>query len=246
MRSHTTFLRLSIALVIAAIIPLTAAAAQPSEVTAQAKVRVTGAAKASEHHSNEGVVLWLTPVDAPPPPSNASRNHLQLAQKNKQFTPHLLVVQVGSIVEFPNLDPFFHNVFSQFNGKRFDLGLYESGSSRSVHFDRPGVSYIFCNIHPEMSAVIITMGTPLYATASDDGLVSISNVPYGRYTLHAWSEGLGPDDPPETKEITIGDGSLSLGVIPIHPASGPRILHKNKYGRDYDEPTPGTAIYPQR
>jgi plastocyanin len=194
-------------------------------------------------------VVWLTPSPgsdiqlAPPDPRGSTA---KLVQKNKSFEPRLLVIPAGTMVEFPNHDPFFHNVFSLFEGKRFDLGLYEAGTSRSVRFDRPGISYIFCNIHPEMNAVVITMGTPLYATASDAGEVSIANVPYGRYTLHTWSEGLGPDDPPETKEITIGDRALSLGAIPIHPASGPRILHKNKYGRDYDDPTPGTAIYPQR
>ncbi len=237
MRSHTTFLRLSIALVIAAIIPLTAAAAQPSEVTAQAKVRVTGAAKASEHHSNEGVVLWLTPVDAPPPPSNASRNHLQLAQKNKQFTPHLLVVQVGSIVEFPNLDPFFHNVFSQFNGKRFDLGLYESGSSRSVHFDRPGVSYIFCNIHPEMSAVVVSVPTPYFATSSVAGSLVIHDVSPGTYMMHVWAMG---DTDSELaaigRRVSISAASVDLGTIALQESvPGP---HKNKFGEDYDTSKP--------
>ena len=81
----------------------------------------------------------------------------------------MLVVPAGSLVEFPNRDPFFHNVFSLFEGKRFDLGLYEAGTTRTVRFDRPGISYIFCNIHPEMSAVIITVSTPLYAIAKEDG-----------------------------------------------------------------------------
>ena len=90
----------------------------------------------------------------------------RLVQKNKSFEPHILVVPAGSMVEFPNRDPFFHNVFSLFEGKRFDLGLYEAGTSRMVRFDRPGISYIFCNIHPEMSAVVITMATPLYAISN--------------------------------------------------------------------------------
>ena len=70
-----------------------------------------------------------------------------LLQKNRTFIPHLQVIPAGSVVQFPNADPFFHNVFSLFNGKRFDLGLYEAGSSKSVTFPREGVSYIFCNIH---------------------------------------------------------------------------------------------------
>jgi plastocyanin len=102
-------------------------------------------------------VIWLEPVQAiaPSPPGKFT-----LLQKNKTFTPHLLVVPVGSIVAFPNADPFFHNVFSLFDGKRFDLGLYEAGSTRSVVFSRVGVSYIFCNIHSEMSAVVIALDTP--------------------------------------------------------------------------------------
>ena len=85
-----------------------------------------------------------------------------LRQKNKTFEPHLLVVTKGSTVEFPNLDPWFHNVFSLFNGKKFDLGLYEAGTTRTVHFDREGVSYIFCNIHPEMSAVVVVVASSYY------------------------------------------------------------------------------------
>ena len=77
--------------------------------------------------------------------------------------------RLGSAVLFPNEDPFFHNVFSVYEGTRFDLGLYESGSSKEVRFNRPGPSYIFCNIHPEMSAVIMVMTTPYYATTDADG-----------------------------------------------------------------------------
>src|SRR5271170_7107705 len=98
------------------------ASGQPTEVVAEAKVRITGTESGSKHNSNEGVVMWLTPVDAPANTAgspDSSREHFQLAQKNKQFVPHLLVVQVGSIIDFPNFDPFFHNVFSYFNGKRF-------------------------------------------------------------------------------------------------------------------------------
>lgn len=193
-------------------------------------------------------VVWLTPVPGsdfhldPPTVINA-----HLVQRNKTFEPHLLVIPAGSTVEFPNRDPFFHNVFSLFEGKRFDLGLYEAGTSRTVRFDRPGISYIFCNIHPEMSAVIITMSTPLYATANPDGQVGIADVPYGRYTLHIWSESMGPEnDKPLTREITIGENATSLGVIQIPDTIGQRMAHKNKYGKEYDEPGSGNGPYQQR
>jgi hypothetical protein len=151
-------------------------------------------------------------------------------------------------VEFPNRDPFFHNVFSLFEGKRFDLGLYEAGTSRIVKFERPGISYIFCNIHPEMSAVVITLATPLYAISTRDGQLSLPNVPYGRYMLHIWSEGMGPESKePAEREITITESSSSLGVIRVPAVSGQNLAHKNKYGRDYDAPTPDNSVYkPQR
>ena len=219
--------------------------------TAHGRVAVIGETKLGPKRARRepvpATVVWLTPatgsdVQLGPPSLPAATP--QLVQKDKSFHPHLLVVPAGSSVEFPNHDPFFHNVFSLFEGKRFDLGLYEAGTTRTVHFDRPGISYIFCNIHPEMSAVVITMATPLYAIASPDGQLTIADVPYGRYIVHIWSEGMGPEnDKPLTREITIGQNATSLGAISVPPASGDHIAHKNKYGRDYDAPTPDSSVY---
>lgn len=196
-----------------------------------------------------GTVVWLTAVGSAdegalrPQPLNAP---LRLVQKNKSFDPHILVVPAGSTVEFPNHDPFFHNVFSLFEGKRFDLGLYEAGTSRMVRFDRPGISYIFCNIHPEMSAIVITITTRLYAIANSDGQLSLADVPYGRYVLHVWSEGMGAENTrPQTREISITESASSLGVIKIPQINGQPMAHKNKYGRDYDAPVPNSSVYEQ-
>jgi len=135
-------------------------------------------------------VIWLDPQPGTPALPFVPRDHYTLLQKNRIFTPHLQVIPVGSVVQFPNADPFFHNVFSLFDGKRFDLGLYEAGSSKSVKFSREGVSYIFCNIHPEMSAVILTLSTPLYAIADGKESFDLRNIPPGSYTLHVWMEGV--------------------------------------------------------
>jgi len=207
------------------------------------------AGKKGEKAAIPETVVWLTPAPGSgleiDPPKPATPNP-RLVQKNKTFEPRVLVVPAGSMVEFPNRDPFFHNVFSLFEGKRFDLGLYEAGSSRAVRFDRPGISYIFCNIHPEMSAVIITVATPLYAISGRGGEISIANVPYGRYTMHIWSEGMGPENgKPAVKDITVAESPASLGAIRVPSANGQHMAHKNKYGRDYDQPTPDSSVYEQ-
>jgi plastocyanin len=237
-------------------------ASHATSMTVRGRVEVVDEPSTSKprHGAIPETVVWLTPiggadnelnVGTPIPPANRAfvpSQPLQLVQKNKSFDPHILVVPAGSIVEFPNHDPFFHNVFSLFEGKRFDLGLYEAGTSRKVRFDRPGISYIFCNIHPEMSAVVITINTPLFAISNADGQLSLASVPYGRYLLHVWSEGTGPEvEQPLTREITITENTSSLGVIRVPRANGEHIAHKNKYGREYEDPTPNNSVYtPQR
>jgi hypothetical protein len=219
-----------------------------AQVTVRGHVTVVGSKNAS-HQALPGTVIWLTPLPGandPPLATPAPPGRIQLVQKNKSFEPHILVVPAGSPVEFPNHDPFFHNVFSLFEGKRFDLGLYEAGSTRIVRFERPGISYIFCNIHPEMSAVVITLATPLYAIATADGQLTLPNVPLGRYLLHIWSEGMVPESKePEEREITISENSSSLGAITVPAANRLSMVHKNKYGREYDAPTPDSSIYKQ-
>ena len=143
----------------------------------------------AKHFLCRSLAHSLVAGNGPQAQTAATARALSPVQHNKEFTPHLLVVPVGSSVDFPNHDPFYHNVFSLFNGKRFDLGLYESGSNRSVRFDHEGISYIFCNIHPEMGAVVIALRTPYFGIASPDGNVTICHVPPGTYDLAVWAEG---------------------------------------------------------
>ncbi|MBZ5613490.1 MAG: hypothetical protein LAO23_05730 [Acidobacteriia bacterium] len=235
------------------------ATAPATTTTVHGRVEVIGTRDAGKagHSAIPGTVVWLTPIAvtgaeseaiaASSSPATSPATNLRLVQKNKSFQPHILVVQAGSMVEFPNRDPFFHNVFSLFEGKRFDLGLYEAGTSRTVRFDRPGISYIFCNIHPEMSAVVITITTPLYAISNPEGQITLAGVPYGRYVMRVWSEGMGPEnEPPLTREITIANDASSLGVIRVPETTGQSMAHKNKYGREYDEPTPNNSVYKQQ
>ena len=189
-------------------------------------------------------VVWLTPVGTRFDPPRQDPAHIpQLVQKNKSFRPSLLIIPAGGKVEFPNHDPFFHNVFSLFEGKRFDLGLYESGTTRFVQFDKPGISFIFCNIHAQMTAVVIAVATPYYAISNARGELSLPDVPPGRYALQIFQPSVPPDSLRQlSREITISPGQTSLGTFKL-VESGVEVAHKNKYGRDYDPPDPDSPAY---
>jgi plastocyanin len=141
-------------------------------------------------------VAWL---EAPTPrrPSATA----VITQKNMAFLPRVLAIQVGTTVEFPNDDRVFHNVFSFHDGKRFDLGMYPVGTTKRVTFDRPGLSRLFCNIHPHMAAYVIAVPSPYFAVSGDDGRFTLRAVPAGSYTYHAWRAG-----------SAIVDGSITIGT----------------------------------
>jgi plastocyanin len=217
--------------------------ASAQQVSLHARVEITKGSHRMKDASK--AVVWLTPVGAsvdPPPPQKA-KEIPKLVQKNKSFQPSLLVIPVGSEVEFPNHDPFFHNVFSLFEGKRFDLGLYEGGSTRFVRFDKPGISFIFCNIHAQMSAVVIALATPYYAISNSRGELTIPNVPPGRYELQVFHSFVAPDALHAlSREITVAPGDASLGTFSL-TESGLELAHKNKYEHDYDRPEPDSPAY---
>src|SRR5579871_1196374 len=224
-----------------AVSPILTALAQGVDVSATIGVY---AAKPSSDLSKEkpsasaAVVAWLSPLQTAGPETLTSEHPAyRLMQKNKQFIPHLLIVPTGTSVEFPNADPFFHNVFSLFNGKRFDLGLYESGSTRSVRFDREGASYIFCNIHPEMGAVVLAQSTPFYGVSGSSGTLVIHGVPPGSYRLNVWSESAKPLEPKDfPRDIQVSTTTMNLGVIQMKSIASARNNHKNKFGETYRDP----------
>ncbi len=187
-------------------------------------------------HPAPSAVIWLEPLQQTPPAQFVPEHRYTLLQKNRMFTPHLLVIPVGSVVLFPNADPFFHNVFSLFDGKRFDLGLYEAGSTKAVTFSREGVSYIFCNIHPEMSAVVLTLSTSHYAIADSHGEFRISDVPEGDYELHVWIEGIAqPALSSMVRRVHLATSSGDLGAIQIPYVHYNSAAHPNMFGQPYDQ-----------
>jgi hypothetical protein len=186
-------------------------------------------------HRAVPAVMWLESLAGTPVLPFSPHGHYILLQKSRTFVPHLQVVPVGTVVQFPNADPFFHNVFSLFDGKRFDLGLYEAGSSKSVTFSREGVSYIFCNIHPEMSAVVLALSTPLYTIASENGSFVLRSIPAGDYNMHLWIEGVPqPILDSFTRPVHLSARTVDLGTLSV--ATKPREAgdHTNMFGNAYD------------
>jgi hypothetical protein len=180
-------------------------------------------------------VIWLESLAGTPAPPFMPHGRYTLLQKDRTFIPHLQVIPVGTVVQFPNVDPFFHNVFSLFDGKRFDLGLYEAGSSKSVTFSREGVSYIFCNIHPEMSAVVLALSTPLYAIASGEDSFVLRNIPPGDYKMHLWIEGVPqPVLDSLTRLLHLPARTVDLGALSVATMPGEVESHANKFGGAYD------------
>jgi hypothetical protein len=130
-------------------------------------------------------------LEAPPPGSvTPPPGRAVLDQKNEAFVPFVLAVTVGSTVDFPNSDRIYHNVFSLSKAKRFDLGRYPRGQSRSVRFDQPGVVRVFCEIHSHMSAFILVFAHRYFATTDAEGRYRIEGVPPGDYTLAVWNDGV--------------------------------------------------------
>ncbi len=195
------------------------------------------------HHDDSAaesgdVVVWLTPLQASLPvgPGPAGR----LLQKGKKFIPHVLAITQGTEIEFPNQDLFFHNVFSIHQGKTFDLGLYESGAMRKVKFSQPGVSYIFCNIHPQMSAVVVVLKTKYFAVTDPDGSFQISHVPSGRYKVITWYE-LATEGELKSveKEVEVLRGDNEISQVILHSSDAPP-EHMNKEGELYYSSSPKT------
>jgi plastocyanin len=190
-----------------------------------------------------GVVISLAPVGKPE--MHTTDIHVKMVQKDKKFSPHILAVTAGTYVDFPNNDPIFHNAFSIYSGEIFDVGLYAPGSSRSVQFSRVGIVRVFCNIHSAMSAVIVVLPTPYFATTGRDGAFHIPNVPPGEYQLSVFHERATEATLRElSRRITVDQTTLALSPIVISEAGFLQMPHNNKYGRGYAPETDDHSIYP--
>src|SRR5437764_6414812 len=131
--------------------------------------------------------------------------HAIMDQRNETFVPHVLAITAGTVVDFPNSDRFYHNVFSLSKAARFDLGRYAKGKSKSVRFDQPGIVRVFCEIHSHMNAFILVFAHPFFAMTDPDDRYRLNNVPAGTYNGIAWNEGVTSDPKP----VTVGAGATA-------------------------------------
>jgi plastocyanin len=170
-------------------------------------------------------IVYAEAIDAPP---GRIARRFTLAQKNKTFQPRVLAVPLGSTVDFPNNDGIYHNVFSLSGPQPFDLGLYRSGESRPRTFTAPGTYRVFCNIHPQMSAMIVVAPSGFATVASSDGRFTL-DLPAGRYRLTALSERASP----VSVELTSTQGASVAPELTLDESAWLFAQHKNKFGKDY-------------
>ena len=198
--------------------------AQPAVVSG----RVTMLDKEDRPADDVGqAVLWLSgPAAQPRPPVET-----EIGTSRKEFSPHVLVVPVGSTVAFPNHDPFNHNVFSLSEENPFDLGLYGRGEVRSVRFERPGIVRVYCNVHAQMSAVVVVRDSPWYTQPSSDGTFSFGAVPPGGYTLHAWHERA----PELARALEVPAEGLEQLAVELDARGFQFKPHLNKHGQPYPQ-----------
>ena len=170
-------------------------------------------------------IVYAEPIDVQAP---RQPGRFTLRQKAKTFLPRVLGVPVGSSVDFPNDDTIFHNVFSLSGPQPFDLGLYRSGETPSRAFAQPGTYRVFCNIHPQMSALILVVPTPHVVLAASDGRF-VLDLPAGRYRLTALSERASP----VSVEVVAEAGATVAPELTLDESRWVVVQHKNKFGKDY-------------
>jgi plastocyanin len=193
--------------------------------------KVTFVTKRGQRPAVNETLIWLEPVATTKDP-RTQPSTFQMVTRNKTVLPHVMAVPVGSTVAFPNEDPISHNLFSLSAGNPFDLGLYRKGAGKAQKFENPGVVSVYCNVHPNMSAVIHVMPTPYYGFAKADGSFSL-DVPPGRYRLVAWNEQGGAT----TSDIDVTSHRVSGNLaLTIDSRNYRFVQHTNKLGKPYQAP----------
>jgi plastocyanin len=204
---------------------LAAAVALPVESVVGGRVTMLDK---DEHPGDVGqAVIWL----ATPAPAAVAPVRAEIGTADKAFSPHLLVVPVGSTISFPNHDPFNHNVFSLSEENPFDLGLYGRGEARSIKLNRPGITRVYCNVHAQMSAIVVVRDNPWVTQPGSDGSFSLPTVPPGSYQLHVWHERA----PEVVRPLRVPPTGLQNLALELDARGYQFKPHRNKFGQPYPQ-----------
>ena len=188
--------------------------------------RVSIQDKAGEKSDLTGAVVYLEPKGAP---ARTAEAKVEMAINGRNFAPRVRVVTVGSTVNYPNQDPFTHNVFSTTPGALFDLGRYGSGVTKGTQFRKAGAYAIYCDVHAKMTGWVIVVATPYYAQAGADGRWEIAKVPPGKYTMTVWHERA----PAITQDLDVPAAGLASLDAKLDASGFKDVAHKDKNGKDY-------------
>ncbi len=167
-------------------VPVNSVSSNKEKVSAAYPGRVVSRNHHNTSPNSASAVVFLIPQDKQT--LSKSSEKARLDQIDFTFIPRVLAVQVGTTVDFYNLDPVFHNVFSFSKPKKFDLGRYPKNHYKSVTFEKPGLIKLFCEIHSDMSAFILVLNTPYFTYPDREGNFTLKDVPPGKYTLKVWQE----------------------------------------------------------
>jgi plastocyanin len=173
-------------------------------------------------------VVFLEPVATSGKNKTPSPTNTTIALEKRQFSPRVRVVVEGSKVDFPNQDPWNHNVFSKANGG-FDTGVFGRGKTKDQKFDQAGVYSLYCNVHPRMTGFVIALKTPYFTQAGVDGRYSFENIPAGQYRLNVWHDRTSL----VTKDVTVPATGLANLRTDLDARGYKYVQHKNKFGQTY-------------
>jgi plastocyanin len=213
-------------LVACALLPVGTAHADPGAIVGEVAITERGLLGVHAKKDRSGVVVYLEGL--PAPSGGAPLKNAQLRQREQRFVPRVIAIQKGASVDFPNEDKIFHNVFSLSQGAKFDLGLYKSGTSKTVAFERPGTVDVYCNIHPEMVATIKVLDTPFFAVSDDKGRFRIAGVPAGTYPIVGWQA----HGAPWRGTVTVAAGHTAEVKLELREGDEPA-RHLRKDGTPY-------------
>ncbi|MCB9378926.1 MAG: hypothetical protein H6511_09225 [Holophagales bacterium] len=215
---------------LAALLFLVVAPLQAAELAGVVRLLEKGRPVAGGDQDLDRAVVWFVPDGkaAPPKPQRE-----RMVTVRKQFSPQVLVVPVGSTVEFPNQDPILHNVFSVSNENAFDLGLVGAGEGKAATFGAPGIVQVFCNVHHKMFAHVVVVESAHFALADAAGSFRLTGLPEGRGTLHYWHE---RGEPGSVALVLPRREPATIAIEITKPKLPP---HRNKFGKSYSRSSYG-------